>query len=140
VQLTARGAAGLRWGWWYCFGRGYLNFMSVKLNTRQTGDVTVIDVSGRITLGEGSSSIRDEVRNLTASGNRKILLNLGDVSYIDSTGIGELVAGFTSATKAGGTMKLLNPTKRVQDLLRISTVNTVFDVHEDEEHAVQSFA
>jgi len=114
--------------------------MSVKLNTRPVGDVTVIDVSGRIALGEGSNAIRDEVRNLTASGNRKILLNLGDVSYIDSTGIGELVAGFTSAAKAGGTMKLLSPTKRVKDLLRISKVNTIFDVHEDEAHAVGSFA
>jgi len=114
--------------------------MRVKLNTRQVGDVTIIDVSGRITLGEESNAIRNEVRNLITSGNRKILLNLGDVSYIDSTGIGELVAGFTSAAKAGGTMKLLSPTMRVQDLLRISRVTTIFDVHEDEAHAVRSFA
>ena len=70
--------------------------MSVKLNNRQVGDVTVIDVSGRITLGEGSSALRDTLRDLTAGGNKKILLNLSDVSYIDSSGIGELVSGFTS--------------------------------------------
>jgi anti-sigma B factor antagonist len=113
--------------------------MSVKLTRRQLGDVTVIDVSGRITLGEESNAIRNEVRNLTAGGNRKILLNPGDVSYIDSTGIGELVGGFTSAVKAGGTVKLLNPTKRVKDLLRMTRFYTVFDVHEDEAHAERSF-
>jgi len=78
--------------------------MSVKLNTRQVGDVTVIDVSGRVTLGEGSSAVRDAMRDLTTKGNKKILLNLSEVSYIDSTGIGELVAGFTSAAEAGGTV------------------------------------
>ena len=114
--------------------------MSLKLNTRQVNDVTVIDVSGRITLGEGSSVIRDAVRDLIASGNKKILLNLGDVSYIDSSGVGELVSGYTSVTNAGGTLKLLNLTKRVKDLLQITKLYTVFDVHEDEGHALQSFA
>jgi len=114
--------------------------MSLKLNTRQVNDVTVIDVSGRITLGEGSSVIRDAVRDLTARGNRKILLNLGDVSYIDSSGVGELVSGYTSVTNAGGTLKLLSLTKRVKDLLQITKLYTVFDVHEDEAHALRSFA
>ena len=114
--------------------------MSVKLTTRQVGDVTVIDVSGRITLGEGSSVIRDELRALTDKGNRKVLLNLGDVTYIDSSGIGELVSGYTTMSNAGGTMKLLNLTKRVKDLLQITKLYTVFDVHEDEAHAVRSFA
>jgi anti-sigma B factor antagonist len=114
--------------------------MSLKLNTRQVNDVTVIDVSGRITLGEGSSVIRDAVRDLIASGNKKILLNLGDVSYIDSSGVGELVSGYTSVTNAGGTLKLLNLTKRVKDLLQITKLYTVFDVHEDEAHALRSFA
>jgi len=114
--------------------------MSVKLNTRQVNDITVIDVSGRITLGEGSSVIRDAVRDLIASGNKKILLNLGDVSYIDSSGVGELVSGYTSVTNAGGTLKLLNLTKRVKDLLQITKLYTVFDVHEDEAHALRSFA
>ena len=114
--------------------------MSVKLNTRQVGDVTVIDISGRITLGEGSSALRDILRDLTAKGNHKILLNLSDVSYIDSSGIGELVSGFTSVSNAGGTLKLLGLTKRVKDLLQITKLYTVFDVHEEEPHAIKSFA
>ena len=114
--------------------------MSVKLNTRQVGDVTVVDVSGRITLGEGSSALRDLLRDLTAKGDKKILLNLGEVNYIDSSGIGELVSAFTSASNAGGTLKLLSLTKRVQDLLQITKLYTVFDVHEDEAHAIRSFA
>jgi len=113
--------------------------MNVKLNRRQVGDIEVIDVSGRITLDEESNAIRNEVRHLTASGSRKILLNLGDVSYIDSTGIGELVASFRSAVKAGGSMKLLDPTKRVRHLLQMTNLNTVFDMHEDEANAVRSF-
>jgi len=114
--------------------------MSAKLNNRQVGDVTVIDISGRITLGEGSSVIRDEMRALTGKGNKKVLLNLGDVTYVDSSGIGELVTGYTTMTNAGGTMKLLNLTKRVKDLLQITKLYTVFEVYEDEAHAVQSFA
>jgi len=114
--------------------------MSLKLNARQVGDVTVIDVSGRITRGEESNAIREAVRHLTAGGTRKVLLNLEDVSFIDSAGIGEMVAGFTSLARAGGTMKLLNPTARVKDLLRITTLNTIFDIHEDEASAVRSFA
>jgi anti-sigma B factor antagonist len=113
--------------------------VSVKLDTRQVGDVTVIDVSGRITLGEGSSALRDVLRDLTAKGNKKILLNLGDVSYIDSSGIGELVSGFTTVANQGGTLKLLSLTKRVKDLLQITKLYTVFDVHEDEAHAIRSF-
>lgn len=114
--------------------------MSLNLNARQAGDVTVIDVSGRITPSEGSNAIRDVVRDLTAGGTRKVLLNLEGVSYIDSSGIGELVAGFTSLARAGGTMKLLNPTGRVEDLLRIATLNTIFDIYDDEASAVRSFA
>jgi anti-sigma B factor antagonist len=113
--------------------------MSVKLNTRQVGDVTVIDLSGRITLGEGASALRDVLRDLTAKGNKKILLNLGDVTYIDSSGIGELVSGFTTVTNAGGTVKLLSLTKRVKDLLQITKLYTVFDVHDEEAHAIRSF-
>lgn len=113
--------------------------MSVKLSTRQVGDVAVIDVSGRITLGEGSSSLRENIRELLAKGHRKILLNLGDVSYIDSSGIGELVSGYTSVTNQGGQLKLLNLTKRVKDLLQITKLYTVFDVYDDEAAAVRSF-
>jgi anti-sigma B factor antagonist len=114
--------------------------MSVKLNTRQVGDVSVIDVAGRITLGEGSSVLRDTLREMAGKGQKKILLNLGDVSYIDSSGIGELVSGFTTVTNQGGQLKLLNLTKRVKDLLQITKLYTVFDVHEDEVSALRSFA
>ena len=114
--------------------------MSVKLSTRQVGDVTVVDVAGRITLGEGSSALRDSLRDMVGKGHKKILLNLGDVSYIDSSGIGELVSGFTTVTNQGGQLKLLNLTKRVKDLLQITKLYTVFDVHESEATAVQSFA
>jgi anti-sigma B factor antagonist len=110
------------------------------MNNRQVGDVTVVDVSGRITLGEGSSELRDALRDLVAKGNKKILLNLGDVSYIDSSGIGELVSGFTSVSNQGGQLKLLNLTKRVKDLLQITKLYTVFEVHDDEAGAIRSFA
>ena len=113
--------------------------MSVKLTTRQVGDVTVIDVAGRITLGEGSSVLRDALRDLVSKGQKKILLNLGEVSYIDSSGIGELVSGFTTVTNSGGALKLLNLNKRVKDLLQITKLYTVFDVHEDEAGAIRSF-
>ena len=114
--------------------------MSVKLTTRQVGDVTVIDVAGRITLGEGSSVLRDALRDLVTKNQKKILLNLGEVSYIDSSGIGELVSGFTTVTNGGGGLKLLNLNKRVKDLLQITKLYTVFDVHEDEASAIRSFA
>ena len=114
--------------------------MSVKLTTRQVGDVTVIDVAGRITLGEGSSVLRDALRDLVNKNQKKILLNLGEVSYIDSSGIGELVSGFTTVTNSGGALKLLNLNKRVKDLLQITKLYTVFDVHEDEAGAIRSFA
>ncbi len=114
--------------------------MSVKLNTRQVGDVTVMDVAGRITLGEGSSAMRDALRELVTKSQKKILLNLADVSYIDSSGIGELVSGFTTVANSGGQLKLLNLNKRVKDLLQITKLYTVFDVHEDEAAAIRSFS
>jgi anti-sigma B factor antagonist len=114
--------------------------VSVKLTTRQVGDVTVIDVAGRITLGEGSSALREALRDLVGKNQKKILLNLGDVTYIDSSGIGELVSGFTTVTNSGGSLKLLNLNKRVKDLLQITKLYTVFDVHEDEAAAIRSFA
>lgn len=113
--------------------------MSVKLSSRQVGDVTVIDAAGRITLGEGSSTFRDTIKDLTAKGHKKVLLNLGDVSYIDSSGIGELVSGFTTVANAGGSLKLLNLTKRIQDLLQITKLYTVFEVFDDEAAALASF-
>ncbi|MBI1789783.1 MAG: STAS domain-containing protein [Acidobacteria bacterium] len=113
--------------------------MSVKLTNRQVGDVSVVDVAGRITLGEGSSALRDCMRDMIAKSQRKILLNLSEVTYIDSSGIGELVSGFTTVTNAGGQLKLLGLTKRVKDLLQITKLYTVFDVHEEEAHAIRSF-
>lgn len=114
--------------------------MSVKLTTRQVGDVLVIDAAGRITLGEGSSVLRDMIREVSTKGNKKILLNMAEVSYIDSSGIGELVSGFTSVTNHGGVLKMLNLTKRVKDLLQITKLYTVFDVHDDEAAAIRSFS
>ena len=114
--------------------------MSVKMSSRQVGDVTVVDANGRITLGEGASVFRDTIRDLAAKGNKKILINLGDVSYIDSSGIGEMVSSFTTVTNHGGQLKLLNLTKRVKDLLQITKLYTVFEVFEDESSAVRSFA
>lgn len=114
--------------------------MSVTMTTRQVGDVTVVDTAGRITLGDGASTFRDTIRDLAAGGNKKILLNLGEVNYIDSSGIGEMVSGFTTVTNAGGQVKLLNLTKRVQDLLQITKLYTVFEVFDDEAEAVRSFS
>lgn len=114
--------------------------MSVKLNTRQVGDVTVIDAAGRITLGEGASAFRDAIRDLAAKGDKKLLLNLSDVSYIDSSGIGEMVSGFTTVTNHGGQLKLLGLSKRVKDLLQITKLYTVFEVFDDEAAAVRSFS
>ena len=114
--------------------------MSVKLTTRQVGDVTVVDAAGRITLGEGASMFRDTIRDLAAGGHKKLLLNLAEISYIDSSGIGELVSAYTTITNQGGHLKLLSLTHRVKDLLQITKLYTVFDVHEDEAHAIRSFA
>jgi len=113
--------------------------VSVKITTRQVGDVTVVDAAGRITLGDGASTFRDTVKDLLAGGQKKLLLNLAEVSYIDSSGIGELVSGFTTVTNQGGQVKLLNLTKRVQDLLQITKLYTVFEVFEDEATAVRSY-
>ena len=113
--------------------------MSVKLTTRQVGDVSVVDAAGRITLGEGAITFRDAIRDLASKGNAKILLNLSEISYIDSSGIGELVSGYTTVRNQGGVLKLVGLTKRVQDLLQITKLYTVFDVYDDEATAIQSF-
>ena len=113
--------------------------MTMKASTRQVNGVTVVDMSGRITLGEGSVILREAVKDLLAKGQKKILLNLGDVSYIDSSGIGELVSAFTSVRNQGGELKLLKLTKKVHDLLQITKLYTVFDIKDDEASAVQSY-
>ena len=113
--------------------------MDIKISTRQVEDVTVVDVSGRITLGEETSTLREAVRGLIGQGKKKIVLNLAEVSYIDSSGVGELVACYTAARNQGGELKLLNLTKKVHDLLQVTKLYTIFDIKDDEYMAVKSF-
>ncbi len=111
----------------------------MKITTRTAGDVTILDCSGKITLGEGTMAVRNTVREVLKNGGRKIILNLGDVNYIDSSGIGELVSTYTSVTNQGGKLILLNLTKKIQELLAITKLLTVFEVHDDEQKALASF-
>ncbi|MGO9515811.1 MAG: STAS domain-containing protein [Candidatus Korobacteraceae bacterium] len=113
--------------------------MGMKASTRQAGSVTIVDLSGQIKLGEGSSVLRDTVKDLLSKGHKNILLNLGDINYVDSSGIGELVAAFTSVRNQGGEMKLLHLTKKIHDLLQITKLYTVFDVKDDEAEALAAF-
>jgi anti-sigma B factor antagonist len=110
----------------------------MKVSSRQVDGVVIVDLSGRITLGEGSTVLRDTVRDLLSKGQKKILLNLAEVTYIDSSGIGELVSAYTSVRNQGGDLKLLNLTKKVHDLLQITKLYTVFDVKDSESAAVAS--
>jgi anti-sigma B factor antagonist len=111
----------------------------MNVSSRQVNGITVVDMSGRITLGEGGVVLRETIHNLLDKGDKKILLNLGDISYIDSSGIGELIGAFTSVRKQGGDLKLLNLTKKVKDLLQITKLYTVFDVKDDEAAAISGF-
>jgi len=113
--------------------------MALQGTCREVGDVAIVDFSGKITLGEGSAMLRKMVRELITAGRRKILLNLADVDYIDSSGIGELVGAYTSVRSASGELKLVYLTKRVHDLIQITRLFTVFDVQADEAAAVRSF-
>jgi anti-sigma B factor antagonist len=113
--------------------------MKMTASTRQVGGATVVDISGRIELGEESAAVRDLVSKLLSNGHKQILLNLGDVNYIDSSGLGALVSSFTSARKQGVELKLLNLTDRVTDLMQMTKLHTVFDVRDDEAVAVKSF-
>lgn len=113
--------------------------MSLKMSNREVNGVIIIDLSGQLTMGEACAAIRDEVRDQTGQGFKKILLNLANISYIDSAGLGELTAAFTSVRNRGGELKLLNLTKRVHDLMQITKLYTVFDVHDDEKKAIASF-
>ncbi len=111
----------------------------ITISERQAGDVTILDLDGKVTIGEGSVALRNAIRRLLGDGKSKILMNLGGVGYIDSSGIGELVSSFTAVNKEGGTLKLLNLTQKIQDLLAITKLLTVFDVYEDEPSALSSF-
>lgn len=111
----------------------------MTIDTRTSNGVTILDIHGKITIGEGSAEIRNKVRDLLQSGRKQILLNLGDVSYVDSSGIGELVSSYTTVTNQGGDLKLLNLTRKLRELLAITKLLTVFDSFEDEKEAIESF-
>jgi anti-sigma B factor antagonist len=113
--------------------------MGMKASTRKVSDVTIVDLSGQIKLGEGTSVLRDNVKELLGKGQKKILLNLGNITYIDSSGIGELVSAFTSVRNQGGELKLLNLSKKVHDVLQITRLYTVFQVMDDEAGAIAAF-
>jgi anti-sigma B factor antagonist len=111
----------------------------LNISERQVREITVLDMDGKITIGEGSVALRTAIRRLLEEGKKKILLNLAKVGYIDSSGIGELVSSYTAINKEGGQLKLLNLTQKLQDLLTITKLLTVFDVYESEEDALASF-
>src|SRR5881394_1120192 len=111
----------------------------LDIRERQAGDVTILDLDGKITIGEGSVALRTAIRRLLEEGKKKILLNLAKVGYIDSSGIGELVSSYTAINKEGGELKLLNLTQKLQDLLTITKLLTVFDVYDSEADALSNF-
>lgn len=113
--------------------------MALTIASREVDGVTVLDLSGRITLGEGSVQLREAIRDLIGKGQKTILLNLGDVSYIDSSGLGELVSAFTTSKNQGAALKLLNLTKKVKDVLQLTKLYTVFDIYDDEATAIASY-
>jgi anti-sigma B factor antagonist len=111
----------------------------LNIKQRQAGDVSILDLDGEVRIGDSATALRSAIRELVAAGNKKILLNLAGVRYIDSSGIGELIANYTTVGRTGGQLKLLNLTEKVQDLLVITKLLTVFDVYEDEGEALSSF-
>ena len=113
--------------------------MALRATYREAGGVTVVDMGGRITLGEGSALLRKTIRDLLEEQRTLILLNLADVDYIDSSGIGELVSAYTGVKKRGGSLKLLQLTKKVHDLLQLTKLFTVFEVFSDETTALGSY-
>jgi anti-sigma B factor antagonist len=114
--------------------------VALTIASREVDGVTVLDLGGRITLGEGSVQLREAIRDLIGKGTKNILLNLGNVNYIDSSGLGELVSAFTTAKNQAATLKMLNLTKKVHDLLQLTKLYTVFDIYDDEVHAISSFS
>lgn len=113
--------------------------MPLSINTREVAHVTILDLHGRIILGDEIHTLRDAVRNLVAEGKKKIILNLAEVDYLDSSGVGELVGSFTRVRNAGGELKLLNLSQKVKDVLYVTKLATVFDIRDDEFTAVKSF-
>jgi anti-sigma B factor antagonist len=113
--------------------------MTMKIKERQIAGVAIVDISGRITLGDGTALLRDTIRDLIARGNKNILLNLGEVAYIDSSGVGELVSAFLGTRREGGDVKLLNLTKRVRDVVEIVKLGSIFEIFDNEAAAVEAF-
>jgi anti-sigma B factor antagonist len=111
----------------------------MQIHQRSVGDVTIVDLNGKMTLGEGDELLRDKVNSLIQQGQKKIILNLSEVPYIDSAGLGEVVRTYTTVSRQGGSLKLLNLTKRIQDLLAITKLLTVFETFENEQDAIKSF-
>ena len=111
----------------------------LNIKQRQAGDVAILDLDGEVRIGDSATALRSAIRDLVAGGSTKILLNLAGVKYIDSSGIGELIANYTTVGRAGGQLKLLNLTEKVQDLLVITKLLTVFDVYDNEADALSSF-
>lgn len=111
----------------------------MKIATREVNGVTILDLSGRITLGEGSVQLRETVRSIVAKGARKLILNLADVNYMDSSGLGEIVTAYTTVKNQGGELKLINLTKRIQDLMQITKLVTIFDIKDNEAAALAAF-
>ena len=111
----------------------------LDVKERQAGDVTILDMSGEVRIGEGAISLRDSIRNLADQGKKNVLLNLAGVKYMDSTGVGELIANYTTIKRQGGQLKLLNLTDRIQNLLVITKLLTVFDSYDNEAEALKSF-
>jgi len=111
----------------------------INISERQAGDITILDLTGKVTIGEGSVALRTTIRRLLGEGKNKLLLNLAGVGYIDSSGIGELVSSFTAVNKEGGVLKLLNLTQKIQDLLAITKLLTVFDVYDSEAEALSGY-
>ena|SRR5450432_2150405 len=112
----------------------------LEVKERQAGDVTILDLSGAVRLGEGAVALRNSIRRLIEDGKHKVLLNLGGVNYMDSSGIGELIANYTTVSRGGGQLKLLNLTDKIQSLLVITKLLTVFDSYESEAEALNSFS
>ncbi|MCS6805191.1 MAG: STAS domain-containing protein [Acidobacteriota bacterium] len=111
----------------------------MEIKQRMVDDVVILDIDGKILLGEGDVQLRETIQQLTQAGHKKLLLNLANVPYVDSAGLGEMVRSYTTVARDGGKLKLLNPTKRLQDLLTITKLITVFDHYDSEEEAIQSF-
>ena len=112
----------------------------MQIDERTVGDVVVLDLKGKVTLGQGDELLKDKVNSLVNQGHKKIVLNLADVPYIDSAGLGEIVRTYTTVSRQGGSLKLLNLTKRITDLLSITKLLTVFETFDSENEAVQSFS